>query len=73
MPKGSLSPEVASARGRVAALTRSRAEDDPERIDARTNLAVAKLEDYITRVVAAAPPLATSQRNHLAALFGGAA
>ena len=37
--------------------------------DARRNLAVAKLEDYIKRTVDAAPPLTVEQRDRLALLL----
>lgn len=62
-------------RGRVAALTRSRAVDDPDLIEARRNLKAERLADYITRTVETAPPLSESQRERIAALLrpsGGA-
>lgn len=58
-----------SARGRVASLSRSRATDDPEFIDARRDLASEKIAQYIERVVADAPPLTDAQRSRLAALL----
>ncbi|WP_433586376.1 hypothetical protein [Microbacterium hydrocarbonoxydans] len=61
------------ARGRVAALSRSRSIDDPEFVDARRNLAAANIEAYITKVVATAPPLSEAQRDHLAGLLNGGA
>lgn len=65
--------DILNERARVAALTRSRAADDPELVDARRNLAAAKLEDYIRRVVDEAPPLTGEQRDRLtAALRSGA-
>ncbi len=48
-------------RARVAALTRDRAPDDPELVDARRSLAAARLEDYIAKTLAAAPPLTAAQ------------
>jgi hypothetical protein len=39
--------------------------------DARRDLAEAKLADYITRVVADAPPLRESQRDRLVLLLRG--
>jgi biotin operon repressor len=57
-------------RARVAALTRSRSADDPVLLNARRDLAAARLEDYITRTVAAAPPLTPAQRAHLASHSG---
>jgi hypothetical protein len=56
---------VASERGRVAALSRDRAPDDPDLLDARRALAAASLEDYIQRTVAAAPPLTAAQLARL--------
>ena len=56
-------------RARVASLTRSRKTDDPDLVAARTNLRVARIEDYIERVVNAAPPLTPEQRDRIAALL----
>jgi hypothetical protein len=56
-------------RARVAALSRSRAETDPELVEARRDLAADVLADHITRVVAAAPPLTREQRDRLAGLL----
>lgn len=58
-------------RARVASLTRSRRSDDPDLIAARRNLRAARLEDYIARVVAEAPPLSDAQRDRLALLLRG--
>jgi ABC-type uncharacterized transport system substrate-binding protein len=62
---------VFSDRARVASLTRSRSQDDPDLITARTNLKAATLAEHIKKVVAAAPPLTASQRADLAALLRG--
>lgn len=56
-------------RARVAALTRSRAHDDPTLIDARRNLLAARLENYIKKVVDDAPPLTDEQREQIARLL----
>jgi hypothetical protein len=42
--------------------------------EARRDLAAAKIEDYVSRVVAEAPPLTPAQRDRIAALVkaGGA-
>lgn len=58
-----------SARGRVASLSRSRTADDPEFIAAKRDLAAVKIQQYIERVVADAPPLTDAQRSRLAALL----
>jgi hypothetical protein len=57
------------ARARVAALTRHHPDDLSALTDARQTLAEAKLQDYIKRVVAQAPPLSPSQVDRLAQLL----
>lgn len=64
-----MSTAVLRERGRVASLTRSRSADDPELIEARTNLAAEKLAAYVSAVVAEAPPLTDAQRDRIAALL----
>jgi hypothetical protein len=61
-----------SQRGRVAALSRSRAEDDPEYRAARRDLAANSIAEYAKKVVAKAPPLTRAQREHIAAILRGA-
>ena len=56
-------------RARVAALSRSRAADDPDLAEARRDLRVARTEDYIRKVVKAAPPLTDEQRRRLSVLL----
>lgn len=56
-------------RAQVAALSRSRSQRDPELIDARRNLKAARLEDYVSRVVAEAPPLTPAQLDRVAGLL----
>jgi hypothetical protein len=71
-----LSPDRRRLRGRVAALSQTRPEDHPDLVAARAELRAAKAEDYISRLVAEAPPLSDAQRARLAALLlpvGGAA
>ena len=60
-----------SDRARVAALSRSRASDDPELIEARRSLKTERLAAYIERTVADAPPLTSAQRDRLALLLSG--
>lgn len=62
-----------SERGRVAALSRSRAADDPELLDARRNLRAERLADHIAKAVAEAPPLTDAQVDRLAVLLRGGA
>jgi len=68
VPKG-----VAHERAKVGALSRSRTPDDPELIEARTNLAVEGLAEHVKRVVSEAPQLSTAQLDKLCALLRGAA
>lgn len=56
-------------RARIGALSRSRAPDDPDLIEARRDLAAARLAEHIKRVVDAAPPLSDVQRDQLALLL----
>lgn len=60
-------------RARVASLTRSRAADDPDLIDARRKLREAKLAEHIAHAVDAAPPLTPEQIDRLSALLRGGA
>jgi len=62
-------PQVSKARARVAALSRPDAGDDTQRTEARRDLHAAKLQDYIERTLAQAPPLNDEQRNRLAELL----
>ncbi len=56
-------------RARHNALLRYRSADDPEVLDAKRDLRAARAEDYISRVVDAAPPLTQQQRDRLALLL----
>lgn len=60
---------VTHERARVASLTRSRSEDDPDLLDARRNLATERLAAIIASTVAAAPPLSADQKERLSALL----
>lgn len=62
---------IKSTRGRVAALTRSRADDDPELVEARRTLAADVLAKYVASVIAKAPPLTAEQRDRIAAILHG--
>lgn len=69
MPAIGIDPAVARARARVAVASRKR--DEGAQLEARQDLAAAKIEDYIRRTVDAAPPLTSDQRNRLALLLRG--
>lgn len=60
-------------RARVATLSRSRASDDPELIEARRNLRAARLADHIEKALADAPPLSEQQLSQIARLLTGRA
>ncbi len=60
-------------RARVASLSRSRSPGGPDLLEARRNLKAARLEDYIAKTVAAAPPLTDGQRRRLTLLLNGGA
>ncbi|TQN44412.1 hypothetical protein FHU33_3914 [Blastococcus colisei] len=69
---------VHTARARVAGLSRHRGPDSPDTLQARRDLRAVRLEEYISRTLATAPPLTDEQRERLASLFtpatsGGAA
>ncbi|MCD2191679.1 hypothetical protein [Actinomycetospora soli] len=55
--------------GRVGALSRRCAPNDPRLLDARRDLAALQLETYVGRIVAAAPPLTPGQRQRIVALL----
>lgn len=56
-------------RAKVASLSRSRADDDPELVAARQTLKTISLEQHIREVVETAPPLTREQRDRLATLL----
>lgn len=58
---------VRSIQGRLAAESRHRPTDDHTKL--RQEFKAAKLADYISRVVAEAPPLTPEQRGCLALLL----
>lgn len=60
-------------RARVAALSRSRPNNDPDLVDARQNLRAAKLEEYVSRIVSEAPPLRSEQIDRISVLLRGGA
>jgi len=62
-------PAWPSARARVAALSRSRTEDDPEMLRARGDLQAARLAEHIARVLADAPTPSAEQLGRLAVLL----
>lgn len=58
-------------RAKVASLTRSRTSDDPELVLARANLKAELYADHVRKLVAAAPPLTSEQRDTIMAAFAG--
>ncbi|WP_416443444.1 hypothetical protein AB3K78_11765 [Leucobacter sp. HNU] len=66
-----ISPELATARGRVAGLSRDRDPDDPVFIEAKRDLAAANIDQFVKRALAAAPPLTSEQADRIAARLRG--
>ncbi len=62
---------VLQARARIGVAVRQG--DAVAAENAARDLAAAKIEQYVQRVVADAPPLSDQQRRELAALFTGGA
>lgn len=56
-------------RARIAGLTRSRAADDPELIEARRRLRGERLAEHVAKVVAGMPPLTDAQCERIAGLL----
>lgn len=73
MAHRSPSRPVAIARGRVAALSRSRSHDDPEYISAQTHLKTLSLSEHVAKVVDSWPPLTPEQLDRVAVLLRGGA
>lgn len=72
------SAKVASTRASVARRAQSYPPDHPKVVEAKRDHHAAVLEDYITKILASAPPLNDEQRSRLAELLrpvraGGAA
>jgi len=56
-------------RARIAGLSRDRAADDPDLLDARTQLAAQNIINYVTKTLAKAPAISDEQRQRITALF----
>lgn len=69
MPREAFLMSWTAERARVASLTRSRAADDPDLIEARRRLRAARLEQHVQKVLAEAPPLTPEQRDRIARLL----
>jgi len=58
-----------TARAQLGSVVR-RHRDEPDRVlDARRELAIAKIADYVEKVVAESPPLSSAQADQLATLL----
>jgi predicted P-loop ATPase/GTPase len=64
-----LNPELLSVARRKAILTRHRPADDPELIEVSRTHAVLAIENYVARVLAAAPRLRPEQVDRLRHVF----
>lgn len=58
-----------SLGNRKSILTRHRPADDPELIAVSRDHAAIAIEEYVARIVAAAPPLTEAQRARISALL----
>lgn len=63
-----ISAAVAHHRARIAALSRDRAPDDPELLDAYRDLRAIRLSEQVRK---AAPTLTVAQRDSIADLLTG--
>lgn len=66
-------PTWTHLRGRIAGLSRDRAPDDPELVEARRDLAATRLHAHVADVIAKAPELTTEQTARIVALLTGGA
>ena len=64
-----MNPAALKTRATIAAIRRHHGADDPRIPQLATDLAAARLEEHIRRVVDAAPPLTAAQREQLALLL----
>jgi hypothetical protein len=64
-----LSSEAAHARSRIARASRAKSRDEAEIINGKRDYAAARIGDYITKIVAGAPPLSRDQIDRLRALL----
>lgn len=64
--------DATSERARIASLSRSRTQDDPDLISARQRLRVANLADHVRRVVDQAPPLTGEQLDTIGQILRNA-
>jgi hypothetical protein len=62
----------AHERARIGSLSRSRAADDPELIEARRNLRAIRLKEYVERAISEAPALTEEQIARVAAILSRA-
>jgi hypothetical protein len=67
-----VSTTITKASSKLAITTRYKGADSPEAIEARRDLAAIKIESYVERVVADAPPLTSEQTARITAALGGA-
>jgi hypothetical protein len=67
--KGSKLSAILHQRAVIGALSRSRDPDDPDLVEAKRDLAEAKITAYVEKILAEAPPLNDEQRTRLAELL----
>ncbi|WP_293311314.1 hypothetical protein [Mycolicibacterium sp.] len=66
-----ISPALAHYRAKIAAKSRVLAPDDPELLDAKRDLAAAKLAEHVAKVVGDWPTLTEDQLNRVAGMLRG--
>jgi hypothetical protein len=64
-----MSDELVRKRARIAALSRDRAEDDPELVTARRDYWAERLHDRVAEIVSKAPDFSDEQLERVAALL----
>jgi hypothetical protein len=63
------SSATAHHRARIAALSRDRAPDDPEIVEARRSLRAQRLQEHVKKVIDGWPKLTDAQLDDVAALL----
>jgi hypothetical protein len=66
------SPAIRHWAAKSGGLARDRASDDPERVEAETELATHRIAEHVRRILAKSPPLSDDQRLLIVGLLGGA-
>lgn len=65
-------PSLAAQRAKIARTERIHGAAHADTVEARRDYAAAKLEAYVEKIVASAPPLTEAQRRRIAAVLDSA-